>query len=155
VKRLILDRQIEAATHTEGTLTLGATKLSTIERPWIPTHPGGRPFESCVPAGRYRLVPFTRPSGERVVALVNPGLGVYLQEEDRPGDVGRYLILIHVGNWVQDVVGCIAPGLSLAPSAQGPMVRESRKAMSLLMQFIGEDEAELQISGTNRYEVSQ
>jgi hypothetical protein len=48
-----------------------------------------------------------------VFILSNPDLGVYEQEFNvpEPGR-GRYLILIHSGNSSEDVVGCIAPGMS-------------------------------------------
>lgn len=135
-----------------GVLTCGGVNLHTIEKPWIPTHPGGAPFKSCVPAGMYRLVPHTRANGDKVVALVNPGLGVYYQDADREG-AGRYLILIHSGNWSTDVVGCIAPGVDRSVSDQGPMVTKSRMAMRIIMDYLGSDEAEITIGGDNTYEV--
>lgn len=111
-----LVRYSYAATETEGVLIVGEYRLATIERPWFPgPDPGGAPFKSCVPDAEYQLVPFTRPSGEEVYALINPELGVYLHQADRPHATGRYLILIHTGNWVTDVVGCIAPGLKRLP----------------------------------------
>ncbi len=120
---------------TMGTLTFGDTTLSTIERPWLPTAPGGKPFESCIPPGDYELIPHLRPSGDRVLALINPGFGVFYQNEDRVNEVGRYLILIHAGNWVEDVVGCIAPGGGKAVTERGPMVTNSRNAMKLIKEW--------------------
>lgn len=100
-----------APTETEGVLRLNGFTLATLERPWIPGFSaGGRPFESCVPDGDYMLEPWTRPSGEEVFLLSNPDLGVYRYKEDRPEGKGRYLILIHVANFIDDIVGCIAPG---------------------------------------------
>jgi len=60
-----------------------------------------------------------------VYILENPELGVCKEAQDRPAQKGRYLILIHVGNWVTDVIGCIAPGLS-----GGFMVNPKDKRMS-------------------------
>ena len=77
-----------------------------------------------------------------MVALVNPGLGVYYQAADRPNGVGRYLILIHAGNTHKDVIGCIAPGLEKV----GAGVGSSRAAMKKIMEYIGDDEAELIIT---------
>jgi len=124
-----------------GSLTFDSVALYTIERPWLPTDPGGMPEESCVPAGRYDLVTHIRRNGDIVRALVNPGLGVYYLKGDRPNSVGRYLILIHAANWVHQIVGCIAPGYG----RKGKMVTNSRKAMSLLMNWLSDDEAEIVI----------
>lgn len=122
-----------------GRLEFDGNKMHTVEQEWRPTAPGGEPNNSCVPAGNYKLIPHTRPSGVKVVALVNPGLGVYYLPEDRPHGVGRSLILIHSGNTHKDVVGCIAPGLGRSDN----MVTSSRDAMKKIMEYIGADEAEL------------
>ena len=155
MKTLILTREQSSKSETMGLLTVNGVSLHTIERPWIPSHPGGKPFSSCVPAGTYKLVPHTRSNGDQVVALVNPGMAVYYQSSDRPTDAGRYLILIHSGNWSTDVVGCIAPGVDRATSAQGVMVTKSRVAMRLIMEYIAGDPAEIEIVGSNGYEVMQ
>lgn len=138
MKSFVLQREPSTGLATEGLLTFGDVSIHTIERPWIPTHPGGKPFESCVPAGRYKLRKHTRGNGDKVLALVNPGLGVYYRGKERINDVGRYLILIHAGNWVTDVVGCIAPGIGSAVTDGGPMVTDSRKAMKLIMSWADE-----------------
>jgi hypothetical protein len=151
MKRLVLKRDKSSKTEMQGTLRLGSVTLYSMERPWIPSAPGGKPNESCVPAGVYALVPHTRPNGDEVVALLNPGLGVYYLPEDRPEGVGRYLILIHAGNWVKDVVGCIAPGIARAGSPGGPMVTSSRDAVRKVMSFIGEHPAEIEIQRSEDY----
>lgn len=148
-RRLVLKRELSTQTETMGRLQLGDKTLHTVEQEWRPTMPGGESGNSCVPAGKYRLVPFTRPSGAKVVALINHGLGVYLNPEDRPSGVGRFLILIHAGNTSADVEGCIAPGLSRSNNFVG----SSRDAMKLLMEYIGDEEAELVIHGSNDFEV--
>ena len=145
MKTLTLAREPFSDLATMGSLTFGGIALHTIERPWIPTDPGGKPFKSCVPAGKYKLIPHTRQNGDQVVALVNPGLAVYYTDRDRTREVGRYLILIHAGNWVTDVVGCIAPGLGRTVTDKGPMVTKSRNAMSALMNWLGDDDAEIVI----------
>ena len=146
MKHLLLERQPTTSTHVEGFLSFDDEILTDLERPWIDDgYPGGKPRESCVPAGIYDLVPHARPNGDLVVALVNPDLGVYRYAEDRPDGRGRYLILIHVGNWVHDIVGCIAPGLAKTTSPKGRMVTKSRKAMRRIMDFIDGDQAELEI----------
>ena len=115
-------------TETQGILN---DKWYTIERPWIKgPHPGGLSFESCIPDGSYKLIPHTRPNGDKVVALVNPRLCVWYQKDERPDVWGRYLVLIHSGNYVEHVVGCIAPGLSRTIYQNRMMVGASRAAMS-------------------------
>lgn len=147
MKRLLLERKQSAATFTDAFLTLqGAGILATIERPWVdaPT-PGGKPYASCVPAGVYDLKLHTRGGGAIVPALINPALGVHYLEADLPDAGGRFLILMHVGNWAHDVVGCIAPGLWHEDSSQGRMVKSSKMAMRRVMAFIGDDEAQLEV----------
>ena len=151
MKRLTLQRELYSDTETQGVMVFGTTTLYTIEQEWRPTAPGGEPNNSCVPAGLYRLKDHQRPNGDGVVALLNSGLGVYYGPGDRPSSVGRYLILCHAGNWVKDVVGCIAPGLSRATSDQGPMVTSSKAAMKKLMEYIDGDAAEIEIIGDNGY----
>ena len=145
IKNLILQREEPTDVETMGRLSYannGAQMtLHTVEQEWRPTAPGGEPNNSCVPAGKYKLIPHLRPNGHKVVALVNPGLGVYYEDLDRPSSVGRYLILIHAGNTHADIVGCIAPGLGRS----GQMVTSSRDAMKQLMAYIGDEECELLI----------
>lgn len=146
MKKLLLERRPTTATETEGFLSFGNEILATIERPWVPYDtPGGKPFESCVPEGAYDIAYHERPGGDIVPALVNPLLGVHYLQEDVPDQGGRYLILVHVGNWVTDVVGCVAPGLSFGNSPQGPMVKSSKAAMSRLMEYLENDIATLEI----------
>lgn len=128
---------------TTGVLYFGGQELHTLERPWLPTHPGGAPNISSVPAGRYELIHHTRTNGDRVVALVNPGVGVYYLDSDRHAGVGRFLILMHAANFVDQLEGCIAPGTGAATTDRGPMVTNSRDAMSEFMRWLGEDDCEL------------
>ena len=146
MKNLLLERRPTTATETEGFLSFDNEILATIERPWIPADtPGGKPNESCIPDGEYDAVQHTRPGGAKVIALVNPLLGVYQYETDRPDNVGRFLILCHIGNWVTDVIGCVAPGLSKGGSATGPMVKSSKAAMGRLMDFLDGDDAQIRV----------
>ena len=138
---LTLQREASGLAETMGRLTVGNHTLHTVEQEWRPTMPGGESNNSCVPAGRYELIPHIRPNGDEVVALVNPGLGVYYEEADRPNKVGRFLILMHAGNTSADVVGCIAPGMS----RNGEFVGSSRNAMKVIMAEIGDEDAQLLI----------
>lgn len=137
MRELILKRENEDSTNpTLGTLRVAEKKLYTIERPWIPDSPGGKPSLSCVPAGRYRLIRHKRPRTSKLVpALINPGLSVFYRPEDRPNGVGRSLILIHSGNWVTNVIGCIAPGTGRGEDEKGPRTYNSRDAMEIIMAY--------------------
>lgn len=134
MSELILTRFAYTPTETQGILEGDdGVQFWTIERPWVKSnHPGGASFESCVPDGAYKLVPHNRPNGDKVVALVNPDLGVWYQQDQRPDVWGRYLVLIHAGNFVEDIVGCIAPGLSRTIHNNRVMVGSSRAAMKQL-----------------------
>lgn len=133
---LFMVRDSYGPRETMGTIVneAGEVLAHTMERPWIPDehHPGGTSFESCVPDGIYELVPHTRPNGDRVVALINESLGVWYQKADRPDPWGRYLVLIHSGNYVDDVVGCIAPGSTRSIYNNRRMVTSSRATMTKL-----------------------
>lgn len=99
---------------TLGVLRAEGLQLATIERPWIANEdgPGGKRRESCVPDGQYELIPHTSARFPNTYALVNHALGVYYQPSDIPRGQswGRTAILIHAGNFVGDVIGCIAVG---------------------------------------------
>ena len=132
---LLLQRYAYVSAHTLGWLWLDdETFVHTIERPWIGGVPGGMPFESCVPDGTYEVVPHQRPNGDDVFALRNPDLHVWHTPAERNNRPGRDLILIHVGNYVDDVVGCIAPGMVSTVYHGRRMVGRSREAMRMVME---------------------
>lgn len=108
---------------TFGVLKFGHLELQTIERPWL----NNTPFESCIPPGEYALLPFTRPNGDQVYALTGGTVSL-----DKTDGFKRYLVLIHVGNYMTDVVGCVAPGMFRS----GNMVSQSKKAMEKLMNLL-------------------
>ena len=128
-------------TVTDGRLILTDYEkhICTLERPWLPGGRGGVAFKSCIPDGEYQLKRHTRPNGDLVLALRNPDLGVYYQQGEVPDEGGRYLILLHSANWVKDVVGCIAPGMTRTIDDDGnAMVTSSRAAMALVMRAFDE-----------------
>lgn len=115
---------------TLGWLLCGSLRLATIERPWIPCllGPGGKDRESCVPDGDYTVFPHSSSRFPNVYALVNERNGVYYQTRPVGQAWGRTAILIHSGNFVTDVVGCIAVGLNHG----GNCVVSSREALDKL-----------------------
>lgn len=138
---MILSRFAYTPTDTQGRLIIGDWSCFTIERPWIRSdHRGGTPFESCIPDGIYSVAPFIRPNGDMALSIVNPELGVYLNEHDRPEDSagnrhGRYLCLIHSANFADEVVGCIAPGRRRRNADRGVMVTQSRDTMAEIIEL--------------------
>lgn len=130
---------------TLGVLKVSGLKFQTIERPWVPnTHGGksGEKFQSCVAPGLYRLERFSRPSGERVFILSNPLLDVYQHDTDVPKGMeqsARTLVLVHTANYVEDVVGCIGPGLSRFYDGRRWMIQESKAAMKIIRDVVGND----------------
>ena len=108
---------------TFGVMTFGDLVLHTVERPWL----NNKPFESCIPPDTYHLNYFDRPNGDKVFALTGGTVSLYENPKFK-----RYTVLIHAGNYMKDVVGCIAPGLI----RHGSMVSSSRKAMETLMEIV-------------------
>src|SRR5262249_15637412 len=126
-------------------MTVGTLTLATIERPWLanPNGAGGLPRESCVPEGLYNVLPHDSKQFGAVWALVNQWVGVYYQPGDIPAGQawGRSAILIHSGNLVTDVIGCIAVGRR----HDGEAVRESRMAIADLRAILGRERHIMQI----------
>lgn len=140
---LVLTRFAYLESCTLGWLVCGSLKLATLERPWMKSllGPGGKEKESCVPDGRYNLFPHSSVKFPDVYCLVNEKLGVYASVRPANQAWGRVAILIHPGNFVTDVIGCIAIGLS----HRGECVVESRKAMVGLRVCLGSDKHSLLI----------
>ena len=141
-----LERFSYSDTETEGVLRVGSLRLATIEQPWVPNpngSPGGKPFQSCIPDGMYRLTYFERPNGDDAYIIYNPDLGVYRSPHDVEAGKGRYLCLFHKANWAHQVHGCVAPGMrreALARPMDGftaPAVRSSGTAMGKLVGQLG------------------
>lgn len=102
IARLILQRDpFVALRPTTGTLAIAEGEVSvrlcrTIELPWMNNAKGS----SCIPAGAYGLAFTHSPRYNRRMWRVL----------DVPGRDG---ILIHPANYIRQLRGCIAPGVSL------------------------------------------
>lgn len=138
--QLTLIRRPGDGERTLGDLSADGVTFATIERPWVPNPvgPGGKRRESCVPPGVYQVRPHHSLNFPLTYALVNPKLGVYYQ----PGDVpkgqewGRTAILMHIGNFVRNVIGCIAVGKEHGQLAGEPAVLRSVLAMRELNELL-------------------
>tara|TARA_R100001143_G_C3360997_1_gene135680 strand:- start:12755 stop:13237 length:483 start_codon:yes stop_codon:yes gene_type:complete len=148
---LTLKRFSYSPTETEGILYLpGDVKFATIEQPWVPNPngaPGGKPFESCVPDGMYKLIPWTRPNGDDVYLMHSVANGVYMLPSDHKEGEGRNLCLIHKANWAHEIQGCIAPGVSRLPMPVSGVMKQavggSGAAMSKLREILGREKSHL------------
>lgn len=100
--RMILERFCYSDMGTFGRLKVDGFECYTVEQPWR----NNEPFKSCVPEGPYLVKRTSTPAHSNTFVLINEDLDVYEHKQGK----GRYAILIHVGNNIHDVVGCIAPG---------------------------------------------
>lgn len=135
MSKLTLKRYCYSETEVEGWLWIddGHTRLHTIERPWKPGAPGGLPYVSCIPEGVYSCSPYVRSDKSVVPRLYAPDLDVWHTAEERPNGKGRYAVLIHSGNTVDDSSGCCIPGFDRIIHRGRPFVTNSRKAMEMIM----------------------
>lgn len=140
-----LKRSPDDGIRTLGRLNAGQMVFATLERPWIenPAGAGGMPRKSCVPRGTYRVEPWSSANFPDTFIITNPKLGVYRQPGDIPPEqkFGRSAILIHIGNRVRDVIGCIALGMEHGtlpghPEPE-PAVLRSGAAMRALNSILG------------------
>lgn len=137
---LTLTRFISDYYRTLGSLIVGDRYFPTIERPWIKSdlHRGGLNSYSCVPPGTYKVIPHNSARFPNTYALVNHDLDVYYQPGDIPaGKTGRTAILVHIGNRVQNVIGCIAVGKYHGMLYGEPSVLNSAVAMRELQSLLG------------------
>jgi hypothetical protein len=139
---------------TLGWLHAGELVLASIEEPWRPDPhgPGGQRreaklAESCIPDGRYEVVPHDSHRFPGVYALVAPTLGVYRWPSDIPAGQpwGRSAILIHAGNDTDAIMGCIAIGLKHETRNNRPWVSDSRAALDRLRAVLLRDSHTLTI----------
>lgn len=132
---------------TLGWLTAGDLRLATIERPWLPNPEGrgGAPEKSCIPDGHYEVLPHHSGRYPNVYALRNEVLGVYHQQLPVGQRWGRVAILIHNGNWVKNVIGCIAVGLNHGSETAEPSVIHSMTALNRLRTALRREKHQLLI----------
>lgn len=114
--RVFLHRTSEDKYGTHGVLKSedGAILCYTIERPWLDNQSN----ISCIPEGLYECIPHDSGKHPATWEVTNVP--------------GRQAILIHLGNTMDDVHGCIAVGAAPAPDG----VLLSRAAMSRLHKIL-------------------
>lgn len=146
---LKLLRSTGDAARTTGILQVNGQIFATMEMPWLenPDGPGGVRKQSCVPKGVYKLIAHHSTNFPNTYALINHELGVYYQPGEIPSGQkwGRSAILIHVGNRVRDIVGCIALGKEHGELQGEPAVLRSTLAMRELDQLLNRTRHTLEI----------
>lgn len=107
-----------------GRLRVGDKTWSTVELPWK----GNAPRESCIPEGVYSLAKRESPVVQRSSG------GEFAQGWEVVNVPGRTFIMIHPGNTIDDLLGCIAPGTGLGFMRNKWSVTSSRIAFREFMQ---------------------
>lgn len=97
--------------------------IYTVERPWL----SNRQRKSCIPEGRYVLR--MRASG----VVSRSTAGEFTEGWEVTDVPGRTYIMIHPGNTMDDLLGCIAPGLALGFVGEKWAVTDSRDAFRDVM----------------------
>lgn len=121
---LTLERFAYSPVGTFGRLIVpNRFECFTVERPWL----DNRARDSCIPEGRYPLRLRTSPIVERT------SKGEFKQGWEVVDVPGRTLIMLHAGNTMDDLQGCIAPGDSLGWVAGRWAVMRSRETFKALM----------------------
>lgn len=115
---LILSREYHD-THTFGRLQCDKieTPIHTLELPWV----DNKNDISCIPEGTYFCKRHKSPSNGDCYELQNVP--------------GRKYVQIHVGNKLENTIGCILPGLSAIMYKGAPFVTSSGVTMTKLFAF--------------------
>ncbi len=113
-----------------GQLHLGIYKFAAIEREWL----GNKPNVSCVPAGKYDLVPHDSPKYRHTFALVGDTVAHY-KEDGKP----RSVCLFHAANWPHELSGCIALGREITHVNGSLGVTHSNATMELFLRFMADN----------------
>jgi Family of unknown function (DUF5675) len=130
---LTATRDHQDANCTLSTLPVGSVNFDILELPWRPNPPAlcGRLSDSCVPVGTYQLVLHNTMAHPHTWALVNPAIGIYHEPGDiTDGEVARYAVLLHEGNFPKDSLGCLLIGRSRELVNGAWMVTDSRNALA-------------------------
>ena len=131
MKQASLDRFAYSPMGTFGRLTIGDFQCFTVERPWQ----DNKPNVSCIPEGTYPLKLRESPIIKRTTG------GAFTKGWEVTDVPDRSLIMLHVGNTMADVEGCIAVGAALGWVAGRWAVTDSRKAFTLLMEALSASNA--------------
>lgn len=133
VESVLLERFAYSPHGVFGRIIIPEFECFTVERPWL----DNKPRESCIPEGSYGIQ----------LGRYNRGGYPAYEVLDVPE---RTLIKIHVGNTIDDVIGCIAPGKSLGYLERKWAVTSSRKAFKEFMGAMeGAETSKLEVRSYN------
>lgn len=128
MKQVLLERFAYTPYGTFGRLIVDHFQCYTVERPWA----NNKVRKSCIPEGKYKLkLGMYNRGGYRAYELL-----------DVPD---RSLIKIHVGNTIDDVVGCIATGRELGFLRHKWGVIHSQFAFDAFMTNMSGEDGEIEI----------
>lgn len=122
---------------TTGTLTAGLRFFYSVEQPWRDNLQG----HSCVPVGRYELIPYLSPKHGATWQMHNPALNIFGRAPIAAH--GRSYCELHSANWASQLEGCIALGTDKRPMLDPrthtvePAVVNSRCAVAELTALLG------------------
>ncbi len=123
-KMIKIFRHEHTSDGTFGVLLVNGEIIAfTLERPWI----GNEQNVSCIPPGLYH-------ARKREDWFGAEKYGPTYQVENVQGRTG---ILFHVGNTIEDLQGCIAPGLAMGRMNDRKAVLNSGAAFRLFLKEMG------------------
>jgi|TARA_R110000823_G_scaffold40627_2_gene107551 hypothetical protein len=131
MKRFELKRISSSHKVTIGALIDLNTGLPVMVTLELPNRNNQRSI-SCIPKGIYLCNPYSSKKHKDVYQLMDVS--------------DRSYILIHIGNTVKDIEGCILVGSEFGELNGVPAVLESRKAFNRLQSSVGEESFELVIT---------
>lgn len=120
-ENITLERFAYTPMGTFGKIIFDEFECFTVERPWL----DNKARQSCIPEGSYPLK----------LGMYNRGGYPAYEVQNVPG---RSLIKIHIGNTMDDIIGCIAPGKSLGFVGGKWGVTSSKKTFQEFMQAMGD-----------------
>ena len=106
----------------------GSLLLWIMERTWDMNAPG-----TGIPRDEYTIEKHNGNKYQNTYALIGDGVGHYPGEDEKP----RFACVIHEAVFPEDLEGCFAPALSIAPIG---MTIESGEATRQLLEYLGQYE---------------
>jgi hypothetical protein len=129
---ITLVRLQSSPTCVLGKLIIGDTELSTLEPAWR----NNKRNVSCIPSGDYRVTYLPRSAS-----------GKYKRVYQINSVDGRDGILIHSGNVPSQTAGCVLLGLKHGRMAGDAAVLNSRSALDVLRDHVGDRTVTIRITG--------
>ena len=125
MKKIRLSRLFKTPEVTRGVFIddyTGRILCASLELPWK----DNKQDISCIPTGNYICNPYSSGKYKNVYQVMDVE--------------NRTYILIHVGNTVNDILGCILPGTKFGNLDGLKAVYSSKVALDVLKDHIGENE---------------